>query len=98
MKFSKKILLTLITSAGLLISGSTMAAGSSANGKKLFTESKCNKCHGTEVFTRADRKVGNLAALETQVRRCDSNLNTNWFDDEILDVTAHLNKQYYKFK
>jgi len=88
--------------AGLLISATftttAMAAGNVANGKKLFTGSKCNQCHGTEVFTRKDRKVKSLAQLEAQVRRCDSNLNTNWFDDEIIDVTAHLNKQYYKFK
>ncbi len=87
---------------GLLISATVsttaMAAGNEANGKKLFTGSKCNQCHGTEVFTRKDRKVTDLAKLEAQVRRCDSNLNTNWFDDEIIDVTAHLNKQYYKFK
>ena len=94
----KKLTLSL---AGLLISATVsttaMAAGSDANGKKLFTGSKCNQCHGTEVFTRKDRKVTSLAKLEAQVRRCDSNLNTNWFDDEIIDVTAHLNKQYYKF-
>jgi hypothetical protein len=88
--------------AGLLISATftttAMAAGNEANGKKLFTGSKCNQCHGTEVFTRKDRKVTDLAKLEAQVRRCDSNLNTNWFDDEIIDVTAHLNKNYYKFK
>ncbi len=98
MNFYKKIALTLLTIAGLLASGVTFAGGNAANGKKLFTASKCNQCHGTEVFTRKDRKVKNLAALEAQVRRCDSNLNTNWFDDEIIDVTAHLNKQYYKFK
>ncbi len=88
--------------ASLLISAifttTAMAAGNEANGKKLFTGSKCNQCHGTEVFTRKDRKVTDLAKLEAQVRRCDSNLNTNWFDDEIIDVTAHLNKAYYKFK
>ena len=74
------------------------AAGDAANGKKLFTASKCNQCHGTEVFTKKDRKVKDLKTLEVQVRRCDSNLDTNWFDDEIIDVTAHLNKEYYKFK
>ena len=94
MKFSKKILMGL---AGLLISGTTFAGGSVANGQKLFTKSKCNQCHGTDIFTKKDRKVGSLSSLETQVRRCDSNLNTNWFDDEIIDVTAYLNKQYYKF-
>ncbi len=97
MKFSKKIVLSL---AGLLISGMTSIAsaeGNVANGQTLFTQSKCNQCHGTEVFTRPDRKVTDLAKLEAQVRRCDSNLNTNWFDDEIKDVTAYLNSQYYKF-
>ncbi|MEE9310556.1 MAG: hypothetical protein V3U64_05995, partial [Cocleimonas sp.] len=93
---------TTLGLAGLLISATVsttaMAAGNEANGKKLFTGSKCNQCHGTEVFTRKDRKVTDLAKLEAQVRRCDSNLNTNWFDDEIIDVTAHLNKNYYKFK
>jgi len=93
MKFYKKLGLTL---AGLLISATSMAQGNSANGQKLYTQSKCNQCHGTEVFTRKDRKVNSLPALEAQVRRCDSNLNTNWFDDEIHDVTAYLNKQYYK--
>ena len=88
---------TLLTSlAGLLISGTAMAQGKAANGKKLFTQSKCNQCHTTSVFTRPDRKVNTLDALEAQVRRCDSNLNTNWFDDEIHDVTAYLNQQYYK--
>lgn len=100
MKFSKitKIITkTLLASlAGLLISGTAMAQGNVANGKKLFTESKCNQCHTTSVFTRKDRKVNSLKALEAQVRRCDSNLNTNWFDDEIHDVTAYLNQQYYK--
>ena len=99
MNILKKLTIGL---AGLLISATfsttAMAAGNAANGKKLFTGSKCNQCHGTEVFTRKDRKVTDLAKLEAQVRRCDSNLNTNWFDDEILDVTAHLNKNYYKFK
>ena len=73
MKLSNKIFLGL---AGLLISGATMADGDIANGKKLYSASKCNQCHGTEVFTRKDRKVKNLAGLEAQVRRCDSNLNT----------------------
>ena len=95
MKLTNKILIGL---AGLLITSVTFAGGNAANGQKLFKASKCNQCHGTEVFTRKDRKMKDLAGLEAQVRRCDSNLNTNWFDDEIIDVTAYLNKQYYKFK
>ncbi len=96
--FSKLATRTLLTSlAGLLISGTAMAQGNAANGQTLFTQSKCNQCHTTSVYTKPDRKVTSLAALEAQVRRCDSNLNTNWFDDEIHDVTAYLNQQYYRF-
>ena len=73
------------------------AAGNPANGAKLFAASECQSCHGTEVFVRKDRKVTNLKALDAQVRLCDSNLNTNWFDTEIHDVVAYLNEQYYKF-
>jgi len=101
MKFSKILFNTLSKTilaslAGLLISGNVFAQGNAANGETLFTQSKCNQCHTTSVFTRTDRKVNSLEALEAQVRRCDSNLNTNWFDDEIHDVTAYLNLQYYK--
>lgn len=98
MKFLNKILLALTATVGLLVSSASMAEGNAGNGQKLFSGSKCDKCHGTEVYTRKDRKIKDLKALEAQVRRCDSNLNTNWFDDEILDVTAHLNRKFYKFK
>lgn len=96
---AKKLALTFtgLVASSVLITTTAFAEGNIANGKKLFTGSKCNQCHGTEVFTKPDRKVTTLPGLEAQVRRCDSNLNTNWFDDEIIDVTSYLNKQYYKF-
>ncbi len=81
----------------LTFAGVGFAAGDATNGEKLFTTSECLSCHGTEVFTAPDRKIKDLKALDTQVRLCDSNLNTNWFDTEIHDVVAYLNQQYYKF-
>ena len=98
MKLINKFILTLIVLLSSFFVSNVALAGDVANGKKLFTESKCNQCHGTEVYTKPDRKVTSLPKLEAQVRRCDSNLNTNWFDDEIINVTAYLNQQYYKFK
>lgn len=104
MKFSTKLEAKTTTLAaalgltlGLLISGSAFANGNAANGKKLFTASKCNECHGVEIYTSKDRKVKNLKALEAAVRLNDSKLNTNWFDEDVKDVTAYLNQQYYKF-
>lgn len=88
--------LSLVLS-GALLSSNAFASGNAANGKSLFTGSKCGTCHGTEIYTSKDRKVKNLKALEAAVRLNDSKLNTNWFDEDVKDVTAYLNQQYYKF-
>ena len=96
LKTTTKMALGLALSS-LLISTSTFASGNAANGKTLFTGSKCGTCHGTEIYTSKDRKVKNLKALEAAVRLNDSKLNTNWFDEDVKDVTAYLNQQYYKF-
>ena len=99
MKFST-ILVTKITTLALssiLISSTAFASGNAAKGKTLFTGSKCGTCHGNEIYTSKDRKVNNLNALEAAVRLNDSKLNTNWFDEDVKDVTAYLNLQYYKF-
>ena len=83
--------------SSLLISTTAYADGNAAKGKNLFTGSKCGTCHGTEIYTSKDRTVKNLKALEEAVRLNDSKLNTNWFDEDVKDVTAYLNQQYYKF-
>jgi len=49
------------------------------------------------VFTAEDRKVSSIEELDAQVRLCDSNLNTNWFDSDIHDVVSYLNEAYYQF-
>jgi len=98
MKLLNRIIIGLASIlASLTFATNAMANGDVNNGKKLFTESKCNKCHGSEVFTRKDRKVTSLANLGAQIRMCDTRLDTNWFDEDIHDVAAYLNKQYYKF-
>jgi mono/diheme cytochrome c family protein len=88
----------LFLCSGLLLMQPALAKDPDvANGKKLFNSANCMSCHGTDVFTRSDRKVKDLIALEKQVRHCDASTNTNWFDDEIKDVVAYLNQSYYKF-
>ena len=83
--------------SALLLMQTAVAGGDVASGQKLFEASQCLSCHGTDVFSRPDRKVKSLTDLETQVRHCDANLSKNWYDDEILDVVAYLNSTYYKF-
>lgn len=67
-------------------------------------DKNCQACHiamtggdGSVLYTRSQRKVRSLAALEAQVRRCESNLELKWFDEDIVDVVEYLNHAYYKF-
>lgn len=74
------------------------------SGEQLHEEN-CVTCHHpkaegdhSHLYTREEgRRANDLAGLESMVRMCDTNLNTGWFDDEIENVTAYLNKTYYKF-
>jgi len=85
---------TTVLATGLCLSLNANAQEPDAH--ELYTEN-CTQCHGTEVYTRADRKVSSKDALETQVRMCEQNLGLKWFDDEIDSVATLLNKEYYKF-
>lgn len=86
----------MLVLSSLLLTSTTFASGNAVNGEKLFTGSKCGTCHGNEIYTSKNRKVKSLKALEAAVRLNDSKLNTNWFDEDVKDVTAYLNQQYYK--
>ena len=87
-------LATAALAAGLCLSLNVSAQEADAHA--LYTDN-CTKCHGTEVYTRADRKVTSKGALDTQVRMCEQNLGLKWFDEEIDSVATLLNKEYYKF-
>ena len=45
-----------------------------------------------------DRFVGNRDALTTQVNRCNVNLGTQWFDEDVENVVNYLDQSFYKFK
>ena len=76
--------------------GTAAQAGDAAEGKALHQEN-CVSCHGTEVYTRDNRMVGSMNSLITQVNRCNVNLGTGWFDDEVESVATYLNANYYRF-
>ncbi len=94
----KNINKIIIIVASLLIANTVLAEGNSTEGKKIYLKSECLRCHQSDkLFTRKDRKVKTLSQLNSQVRKCDTQLNSHLFDDEIEDVVAYLNQAYYKF-
>lgn len=67
------------------------------HGKSLHQRS-CLTCHDTGVYTRADRRVKSLSALDAQVRQCDANLGTKLSSQDITDIVAYLNQSFYRFE
>ncbi len=61
-------------------------------------DAHCMKCHGSEVYTRTDRRITTMDGLRQQVQRCDTNLGLTWFDEEIENVSQYLNATYYKLE
>ncbi|MCK5726451.1 MAG: hypothetical protein KAH22_06470 [Thiotrichaceae bacterium] len=87
---------TLLISA-LLSTTAIASSGNPAKGQALFTKANCQSCHSAAIFSKPDRKIKSQQELESKVRFCDTQLDANWFDDEISDVVAYLNKVFYKF-
>jgi len=77
------------------------------NGRRLEVENECNgSCHlryvegkdPTALFNRNPRKVHNAAELYDQVQRCTIKLNSSVFPEDVKDIAAALNNDYYHFK
>ena len=97
--FTLFCLFSLSASAGELFAKADVAAG------KGLHEKNCISCHassyggdGSGIYTREYRKVNTSKGLVAQVRNCNTNLGLKWFEDEELNVAAHLNQTYYKFE
>jgi hypothetical protein len=73
-----------------------LAIADSVDAQALVTD-HCTRCHGSEIYTRENRRVTSLPALHTQVRMCEQNLGLTWFDNQIDAVANLLNTQFYKF-
>ena len=87
-----------ITLIGILLVSTNLFSYDAENGKKLYHEAKCQKCHTSEDFMSEKRKVKDLAKLQWRVKRCDFTMGAGWFDEDIDDVVHYLNSNFYKFK
>ncbi|WP_251367981.1 hypothetical protein [Polynucleobacter asymbioticus] len=99
------IRLSFVLASFLGLHLSAYASPDLANGKKI-DQQKCYACHakksgfgnGDMIYTRSDSKVKNLQNLKSMVALCNTELRLDLFPEDEADVTAFLNKQFYKFK
>ncbi len=77
-------------------SPSDSAKGDPARGAK--THETCLQCHGTDVYVPPQRKIDSLPALRKEVERWGDYYNPALSPQEIDDLVAYLNTQFYKFQ
>ncbi len=82
----------------VLLGTSSLFSADIDNGKDLYYEAKCQKCHTPEGYTTDKRKIKDFAKLQWRVKRCAFTMNAGWFEEDIEDVVHYLNESFYKFK
>ena len=72
-----------------------LAAGDAARGAALH--SACLGCHGTELYVPGRAKVKSLSALKKEVDRWNDRYNPKFTRQELEDLVAYLNRNFYRF-
>lgn len=57
----------------------------------------CLDCHGTELYSSPNRKIKSLDALRRDVVRWGDYYAPALSEQDVDDVTAYLNRDFYKF-
>ena len=69
-------------------------------GKSLYIEAKCNKCHylGMGFDPKVDDELDNKFELNKWVKSCANYFNIAWFPEEEEQVIKYLDEVYYKLE
>jgi mono/diheme cytochrome c family protein len=81
--------------AALLLAAPAAGAGAAAKGETLHQD--CLGCHGAELYVSPRAKVKTLAALKKEVEKWNDRMNPKFTKQEIDDLVAYLNRDFYKF-
>ena len=82
----------------MTVSALVMSSQVNAFDVDFYLAQECSSCHGTEYYTRSDRKMQSLGALKTHLRDRCNNVVSEKMDSKMLDaVVKHLNQKYYRF-
>ena len=79
----------------IAVAGPVQAAGDPVKGATLHED--CLGCHGTELYVPPRAKVKTLAALKKETERWNDRMNPKFTKQEIDDLVAYLNANFYKF-
>jgi hypothetical protein len=93
--FRTKLFFLFLLSTPLLANSLSEEA---LNGKELYLDANCQKCHAQDTkYDAKKKKSKNMANLSMWVKNCDSFFEIAWFPEEQDDVIKYLNEVYYKY-
>ncbi|HZP87280.1 MAG TPA: cytochrome c [Burkholderiales bacterium] len=83
----------------IVLTGAAHAAlpGDAAAGKRLH-DTYCTGCHNTSVYTRKDRSIQSLDALQAQLKGCSHMAGKELSAAEARDLLKYLNDQFYRLQ
>ena len=88
----------LIIGFSLSFSASTVYASDANHKGKALHNDKCTSCHTDSVYTRENKMVKTMPALEHQVDNCMKGAaKAEWSKPQTTSVIDYLNDRYYKF-
>lgn len=89
-------LLGALAAASFATQAAPPAPAAPTRGELLYT-THCIACHNSQMHWRDQRLATDWASLRAQVRRWQGVANLGWSDDDIREVTRHLNDRIYRF-
>lgn len=64
---------------------------------ELLYSTHCIACHTTQMHWRDQKLATDWNSLKAQVQRWQGAASLNWSEDDVLEVTRHLNERIYRF-
>ena len=89
---------TFLASAMLFLLLSSTAYAADAQRGRVLYESRCDTCHDKSVHQRDARKAQTFMAIREEVVRWNRQMGGAWTNEEIDDVTLHLNERFYQLR
>ena len=104
-RFSYRILTTTLLFASTSVFANPFPDADLDAGETFHME-MCVQCHaerfggegGSEIYTRADRRVTSPDSLTQQLTACTTMLNLDLFPEDEHHIAGFLNKHFYQFE
>jgi len=89
---------SIATASAVVLLLATAQTRADAERGRLLYENHCTVCHTSVVHVREQRKAASREDLQAWIRRWQQQLDLQWENNDVDDVTEYLNDSYYGFK